>query len=409
MDIYNIILLGAGIIVLMAGILPNILKKRRVAMPIFYLVLSGVLFGLILDMDISNDTGTVYWGMRITEIAVIVSLTGVGLKINRPFDPSTWKLSSKLLIIAMPLTILMMAIMGWWFLSLVPATAVLLGAVIAPTDPVLADEFQTTPPLKEDSCSVRVALTTESGLNDGLAFPFTNMAIAIAFAGIAPSGWFLEWFLWDFIYKIAIGAVAGLVIGWILGKVIFSIPPQATHKSKMSIGLAVIGLTLIPYGVAEILESYGFIAVFIAACTFKQQESGHEYLSMLHDFSEELEQIFILIVFMLIGVYLASGFTSHFHWYMIPVALVAIFVMRPLSGLLSLAGASLSLQKKLTISFFGIRGVGSIYYMMYAMHHASFKGAEDVLALVTVIIILSVLIHGIISKPVMEYLDEEDR
>jgi len=213
-ETYDIILLSAGIVILLAALLPDVFEDRLITLPIFYLIFSGIVFGLLVDIDITHFAEGPYWAKRVTELAVIISLTGVGLKINKPFDKKTWSISSRLLIITMPITILLMALIGWWFLGFIPATAVLLGAVISPTDPVLAEEVQTTPPLEEDVLSTQVALTTEAGLNDGLAFPFTNMAIAIAFAGVAPAGWFIEWFLVDFLYKILIGSAVGVLLGY---------------------------------------------------------------------------------------------------------------------------------------------------------------------------------------------------
>ena len=404
-ETYDIILLSAGIVILLAALLPDVFEDRLITLPIFYLIFSGIVFGLLVDIDITHLAEGPYWAKRVTELAVIISLTGVGLKINKPFDKKTWSISSRLLIITMPITILLMALIGWWFLGFIPATAVLLGAVISPTDPVLAEEVQTTPPLEEDVLSTQVALTTEAGLNDGLAFPFTNMAIAIAFAGVAPAGWFMEWFLVDFLYKILIGSAVGVLLGYLIGRLVYSLPAPGIRKSNISIGIIALALTLIPYGAAEILSSYGFIAVFVAACTFRYQESEHEYLPTLHDLSEQMEQILVLLVFLLIGIYLTSGFIHDFQWYMIPTALATIFLIRPLAGILGIMDLSLPWQKKTVISFFGIRGVGSVYYLMYALYHADFHQAGEVLALVTVIIIISVIVHGLLAKPAIDWIN----
>ncbi len=404
-DVYDIILLAAGVLVLVSALLPRLLEKRLITAPIFYLLISVIAFGFFIDIPISHIAEDPYWPKRITELGVIISLTAVGLKINRPFAKETWSISSRLLIITMPVTIALMALMGWWFLGFIPATAVLLGAVIAPTDPVLADQVQTTPPGEEDELATRVALTTEAGLNDGFAFPFTNMAIAMAFAGAAPAGWFMDWFMIDFIYKVAMGGFIGFAMGWLLSKLLYS--STIFNLPKPCIGIISISLTLVPYGAAELLNSYGFIAVFVAACTFRQQEVEHEYLPILHDFSKELEQILVLIVFVLLGIYLTGGFVQDFRWYMIPVALVAIFVIRPVSSMVAIADIDLPIKNKLAVSFFGIRGVGSVYYLMYAVYHAEFQGARELIASVTVIIILSVLIHGLLAGPAMEWLEKD--
>lgn len=141
---------------------------------------------------------------------MIISLTAAGLKLKRPFAWQTWRYAVRLLVITMPLTIVIVAFFGWKFLGFAPATAMLLGAVIAPTDPVLGgliapkdpvlnSDSQITESHREDTS--RLALTSEAGLNDGLAFPFTNMAIAMALLGIYPSLWFTDWLITDFFIK----------------------------------------------------------------------------------------------------------------------------------------------------------------------------------------------------------------
>jgi NhaP-type Na+/H+ or K+/H+ antiporter len=301
----------------------------------------------------------------------------------------------------MPLTIAFIAFFGWNFLGLAPATAILLGAVIAPTDPVLASDIQTTPPQTEDSSNTRLALTTEAGLNDGLAFPFTNMAIAMVLVGNDPSLWFADWLLVDFIYKIFTGTLVGLATGWLLAKIIFSCPKPECHSSAISVGMLTVSLTLLPYGLAEILNSYGFITVFVAACTFRYQETTHEYLNVLHDFSEEIERTLVVILFTILGIYISHGFTTDFQLYMLPAALFIVLIIRPLTGLIGLAGTKLRRSRKYIISFYGIRGIGSIYYLLYAFDHAGFEQSREVLALVTTVIILSVFIHGLSARPVM--------
>ena len=406
LEMYDIMLLVAGIIVLIAGFLPRLLHKRYITAPIFYMIISVIVFGLILDVSDFHFSRETYLIKRVTELGVIVSLTAVGLKINRPFSWNTWKVSTRLLIITMPLTILLMGLLGWWFLGFLPATAVLLGAVLAPTDPVLAEHVQTTPPQYEDECDTRIALTTEAGLNDGLAFPFTNMAIAIAFAGAAPSVWFIDWLVFDLFYKIAAGCLVGLLMGWLLAKLIFSLPiSKLPNASK---GIIALSLTLVPYGTTELMGGYGFIAVFAAACAFRYQEMAHEYIPILHDFSEELEEILVVAIFVILGIYLTSDFLNDFRWYMIPVALVFLFLIRPITGFAGMIDQRVSWRKKLIISFFGIRGIGSLYYLMFAMHHADFERAGEVLALVTLVIVLSVLIHGILAKPAMKWIEDRE-
>jgi sodium/hydrogen antiporter len=314
-------------------------------------------------------------------------------------------LSWRLLAFTMPLTIAATALLGWWALGLVPATAILFGAVIAPTDPVLASEVQTTDPSSPDYSRSRVALTTEAGLNDGLAFPFTNLAIAIAIVGFEPREWLTGWLVMDVFYRILAGAVVGVATGWCLAKLLFGIKALDFFTT----GSIALSLTLLPYALAELTAGYGFISVFVAACTFRQQESRHHYQQILHDFSEEMERILVAILMFLIGAYIASGALGPLTWQGVLVALAVIFLVRPLAGMLSFAGHPLPSWDKWVLSFYGIRGIGSLYYLGYALHRTDFEQAKELWAVVLLIIVISVVVHGLSAKPVMAALDRRSQ
>ncbi|MBW6498465.1 MAG: sodium:proton antiporter [Bacteroidales bacterium] len=403
-DTYDIILLYLGFIILVATVFPRFLSRYLITAPVVYLILAVGVFFFIKESPLPHLAENPYLGKRLTEIGVIVSLTAAGLKLKQPFSWQTWRFSARLLLITMPITIALIALFGWKMLGFAPATAMLLGAVIAPTDPVLASDTQTTPPLQDDVSSSRLALTTEAGLNDGLAFPFTNMAIAMALMGAHPGGWFTDWLYFDFFYKIIVGTLTGAASGWLLAKTIFKCPKPGDHASQVTIGLLALSLTLLPYAIAEVLNSYGFIAVFVAACSFRYQETTEEYLDILHDFSEEMERVLVAVLFTLLGMYISKHFLQDFQWYMIPAALFILFVVRPLAVMIGLIGTPLPRTKKFIISFYGIRGIGSIYYLLYAFYHAGFDQAREILALVTVVIISSVFIHGLSARPVIRRL-----
>lgn len=400
-DTYDVVLFYIGFIILIATFFPRFLSNYLITAPIVYLLLAVGVFFFFKENPLPHMADNPYLGKRLTELGVIISLTAAGLKLKEPFVWKTWRYSARLLLFTMPLTIALVALFGWWFLGFAPATAMLLGAVIAPTDPVLASDIQTTPPMEDDSSSVRLALTTEAGLNDGLAFPFTNMAIAMALIGVHPDLWFTNWLIKDFFYKIIAGTIIGFGTGWLLAKIIFSYSAPKTQSSKLSVGLLSLTLTLFPYGLAEIIHSYGFISVFVAACTFRYQEATNEHLNVLHNFSEEMEHVLVAVLFTYAGIYLSQNFINDFQWYMIPAAMLIVLFIRPFTGYVSLIGTELPEKKKLIISFFGIRGIGSIYYLLYAFYHANFEGAKELMALVIVVIILSVFVHGLSAKTVM--------
>jgi NhaP-type Na+/H+ or K+/H+ antiporter len=399
-QLYDVQLLLVATVILVAVIVPRLTTNRFLSAPMVFMLLGIAVFALPVDIDLPN-LEEARWPERLTELGVLIALTAAGLKINQPFAWKSWQLSWRLLAFTMPLTIAATALLGWWALGMVPATALLFGAVIAPTDPVLASEVQTTDPSSPDYSRSRVALTTEAGLNDGLAFPFTNLAIAVALAGTDPANWLAGWLAMDVVYRIVVGALVGTVTGWLLAKVLFSL----ASSDFFTTGSIALSLTLMPYALAELAAGYGFISVFVAACTFRQQESRHHYQQILHDFSEEMERILVAVLMFLIGAYIASGVLAPLTWESVAVALAVIFLVRPLAGMISFAGHPLPRWDKWVLSFYGIRGIGSLYYLAYAMHQADFPHAKELWAVVILILVISVIVHGLSAKPAMETLD----
>jgi len=220
MKSYDLILFLLGLAFLAAAILPRLLRGWPLSLPMLY-----VGAGLILPfawpglprIDPLDRSGLIE---RLTEMAVIISLMSAGLKIDRPLGWRSWATTRRLLTITMPLCILALTVGGIWLLGLPLAAAILLGAVIAPTDPVLAASVQVGPPGEECEHEVRFALTSEAGLNDGLAFPFVNLAIVIAATGLARKG--LEsWLAVDVAWRIGAGTAIGVFIGWAVAWLVF--------------------------------------------------------------------------------------------------------------------------------------------------------------------------------------------
>ncbi|HSI23654.1 MAG TPA: cation:proton antiporter [Methylophilaceae bacterium] len=399
-ELYDVQLLLVATVILAAALAPRLTVNRFLSAPMVFMLIGMALFSLPVDIHLPNLVEA-RWPERLTEIGVLIALTAAGLKINNPFAWKSWELSWRLLAYTMPLTIAATALLGWWGLGMAPATALLLGAVIAPTDPVLASEVQTTAPSSPDYSRTRVALTTEAGMNDGLAFPFTNLAIAVALVGLHPEAWLAGWLVMDVFYRILVGALVGVASGWLLAKILFGFK----SVDFFTTGSIALSLTLIPYALAELSSSYGFISVFIAACTFRQQESRHRYQQILHDFSEEMERILIAVLMFLIGAYIASGALAPLTWGGVTVALVVIFVVRPLAGMVAFVNHPLSHWDKWVLSFYGIRGIGSLYYLGYALHRTEFPQARELWSVVLLIIVISVIVHGLSAKPVMTALD----
>jgi NhaP-type Na+/H+ or K+/H+ antiporter len=404
-------LVGVG--ALLAGLLPRLLEKRPLSMPIVFLGLGMVLFALPTGLPEPDPQTHLPFVEHLSELCVIIALMGAGLKIDRPLGWRRWSSTWRLLAIAMPLTIVAMTLLGWWA-GLAPAAALLLAAALSPTDPVLASDVQVGEPNEdtgedvapdEAEDEVRFALTSEAGLNDGLAFPFVYAAIAMAVAGAAPGGWFLEWFTVDLIYKIGIGVIGGLIIGRLLGRLFFRARSKTLRLARHAEGFLVIAATTLAYGLVELAGGYGFLAVFVCARAIRSAERSSEYHQVLHDFAEQTERLLTVALLCLLGGAVVGGLLAPLTWQAALLGLALIFVVRPVSGWLALYRGNGRPAQRAVIAFFGIRGVGSVYYLAYATGHADFPGADLLWAVTGFVIVVSVVVHGISATPVMRRLD----
>ena len=398
-------LIGVG--ALLAGILPRLLERRPLSMPIAFLALGLLVFGLPLGLPAADPLANPTLTEHLTEVGVIVALMGAGLKIDRPLGWWRWMSTWRLLVIAMPLTIAAVALLGWWWAGLVPATALLLGGALAPTDPVLASDVQVGEPTDEEDSEdeVRFALTSEAGLNDGLAFPFVYAAIAIATTGLAPGGWFGEWVLQDVLYKGVVGLGGGWLVGRMLGKLFFRARLDALRLARHSEGFLALAATFLAYGAVEVAGGYGFLAVFVAARAIRSAERSHEYHQVLHNFAEQTERLLTVLLLLLLGGAVVGGLLAPLTWPAALLGLALILLIRPVLGWLSLRGAPGHKAEHWVIASFGIRGIGSFYYVAYAVTHAQFPGADLVWATVGFVVIVSVVLHGVLATPVMQLLD----
>ncbi|NBE84273.1 cation:proton antiporter domain-containing protein [Micromonospora rubida] len=395
-----------GLGALLAGILPRLLERQPLSMPIAFLGLGMLIFILPTGLTSPDPLAHPEVATHLTEIGVIVALMGAGLKIDRPLSWARWSSTWRLLAIAMPICIAAVALLGWWWAGLVPATALLLGAALAPTDPVLAADVQVGEPtdVEDSEDEVRFALTSEAGLNDGLAFPFVYAAIAIASTSLAPADWFADWFTVDVLYKLAVGIGGGLLVGWLLGKLFFRAPSEL-RLARHAEGFLALAATFLAYGLVEVVGGYGFLAVFVAARAIRAAERTHKFHSVLHAFAEQIERLLTVLLLLLFGGAVVGGLLAPLTWPAALVGLALVLVVRPLAGWLSLRGAPGRPAEHWVISLFGIRGVGSLYYLAYATTKAEFPQADLVWATVGLVVIVSVVVHGVAATPVMQLLD----
>ena len=399
--------------VMLVAWLPMVLKELPLSLPIFCVGIGFLLFTALDNGDEPHPLRYPVITERLSELIVIVSLTGCGLKLDRPFSRQSWRVTWRLLGIAMPISIVLLAILGFSLAGLSIAGAVLVAAALSPTDPVLASEIQVGPPDTGEEDEVRFSLTSEAGLNDGLAFPFVNLALALAMHGAtkgwpAEWSWAGEWLVVDVIWKVGVGCAMGWLIGRLLGHLTFRIPNRA-KLSRTGDGFLALALTFVSYGLTEMVHGYGFLAVFISALTFRSTEPSEGYNRKLHDFAEEAERLLMMLLLVLFGGALATGLLESLTWRGALAGLVFLFLVRPLATWIAMRGIPRPPGEILAIGFFGIRGLGSIYYVAYAMNREEWPEADAIWAIVGFVVVVSIMLHGTTVTPAMRLLDKKAR
>ncbi len=408
LDPYIAFLLGLGVIVLLVAWLPLALKTIPLSLSIVCVGLGAGIFGLgwlRFDPDPRTYDTIVE---KLCEAVIIISLMGAGLKIDRKIGLRSWASTWRLLGVAMPITILVVTLLAVYALNLPVAMALLLGAALAPTDPVLASEVQVGKPRSGEEDEVRFSLTSEAGLNDGLAFPFVHLALVFGLAAASSGAWPAPsmlggWLLVDVLWRVLAGVGTGWLVGRGLGWLTFG-----RSRSKLSgtrDGLVAIGATFVAYASTEILHGYGFLAVFVAALVLRDTERNHQYHEALHDFSEQIERLLMMLVLVLFGGAIATGLFANLTWPDYLAALAIVFLIRPLAGWISLIGSGHPAQERALISFFGIRGIGSFYYIAYGVNHGEFASSERLWAITGLVVLVSIVVHGISATPAMRWLD----
>lgn len=363
---------------------------------------------------------------RSAEIAVLISLFAVGLKLGLPLSDKGWRLPVRLAIVSMTITVALVAAIGMAGLGLSLGAAVLLGAILSPTDPVLASDVQVVEATDRDR--LRFSLTGEGGLNDGAAFPFVMLGLGLlGLHDLGTGGW--RWFAIDVLWAI----FGGLVIGGALGTLVGRLVVYLRSRHKASVGLdefLALGLIALAYGLAVLSHTYGFLAVLAAGVALQRvmerpgnvsssslretglrsrqanealathsQTAGAYMMQEVQGFNEQLERIAEVAIVLVVGGMLAY---TYLHASAVWFVLVLFLVVRPVSVWLGLLGAPVSRDQRVLISWFGIRGIGSIYYLMYAINHGLPRSlADELIALTLTMVAASIVVHGISVTPLM--------
>ncbi len=393
------LLFGFGAVILIGAWLPLLLKKLPLSLPIVCLALGALLSltpWLRSNPEALSHDRTLE---QLNEAVVLIALMGAGLRLDRRFGWRRWGSTWRLLLFVMPLTMLPIFAVAHYAIGLSAAAAVLLAAALAPTDPVLAADVQTGPPASGEDGETRFALTAEAGLNDGLAFPFVLFALAMQTHDL---DW-THWVLVDLLGDLAIGTAIGIAIGWGAGYLMFRLP--AWKLSDTGDGLIAIGVTLFVYGLTTLIHGNGFVAVFVAALTIRSTRRQDEFHTAMSEFSGQIERLLLVIVMIVLGWAIGRGLLAPLTWGGAALAAAIILVFRPVATLLGFIGSAASAPSKRLIGFFGIRGIGTLFYLQYALNRAEFPEGSQVWAIAGATVLGSVLVHGVSSTPVMAKAD----
>jgi NhaP-type Na+/H+ or K+/H+ antiporter len=409
-DIYILNLFVIGLLLLGVTLASGWISRLPLSFALIYLVVGIFLgpYGLGLIKFRQEEIFNAELLERLTEFVVIVSVFSCGLRIIRPLNFRVWDITTRLIVFLMPISIFALAIVGKIFLNMGWGEAILLGAILAPTDPVLASEVQLTDTNDQDE--LRFGLTSEGGLNDALAFPFVYFGIH-ALKDNNWSNWFKDWLAVDLIWAIAAGIVMGIIVPtavvWVDQKI-----QKRRSADKLMEDFIAISIILLTYTLTEFVNGYGFLAVFVAGLVVQRSYRNRKKPLEQLEFVEQLEKLMEVGTILLLGsILLLKPMLD----YIVQSLLVIVFlflIIRPVGVWISTIGKrhinpprrKLHPGTRWLFGWFGIRGVGSLYYLAYAFGNGlQGEPAEQIAWITYTTIVVSVIVHGVSSTPLMNW------
>ncbi|MES2933927.1 MAG: cation:proton antiporter [Pseudomonadota bacterium] len=415
-----------GCLLLGRGLTSTILQRSPFTSSIIYLAVGIVAGPMVLNLFHFDPLKESALLEVLTEVAVLISLFSAGVKMPVPVTLARWRAPLRLAWVSMTITVAMVAAFSYFVLNLPIGAGILLGAILAPTDPVLATDVQSRHP--GDNDQLRFTLSCEAGMNDGAAFPFVMLGLGLL--GLHTLGdyglrWVLVEVLWATVAAIVIGVAAGAAlarIGWKL---------RGQHpKHEVLDDLVGLGLIAVVYGLSVSVNAWGFLTVFFAGVALRQTElkfAGARHSALQQQqaelgepsesdlpvvaepppnisvealvFGEHLERLSELMLVLLLGGML---FIQYWDWHRVGLAVFLFAVARPVSVFIGLIGTTTSWRIRSMSGWLGVRGIGSIYYLMYAIQHGLPAAlAQELTQLTLIVVTLSILVHGTSVKPLM--------
>jgi NhaP-type Na+/H+ or K+/H+ antiporter len=420
-----------GVVLVFMGLAATTLRRLPVSAAMFYLAI-GYGLGLpgvdLLRLDMVGDAHLL---RVITEVALLVSLFAIGLRLRLAVFEKLWTVPLRLGFLAMLATIPLLMLFGVYVLHLGWGPALLLASILAPTDPVLAHDVQVHNPGDHDL--LRFALSGEGGLNDGIALPFAVLGLALC---AAPPALATELLNLRLVASMVWGVAGAIAIGGALGWATTHAVAWLRMRHAQALGLEgffALGLIELSFGAAQIAHTYGFLAVFAAGVAMRRVEhrasggrsprkvigtvdsedveataahpsKAHAYMTeSVLGFTIELESIAEVAVMAMVGNVLATLQIPLFTWQSVALIVTLFVIVRPVSVELSLLGSSATATQRRLMSWFGIRGIGSFYYLAFALEHGAAADVMPLMPLTLAVITASVVIHGVSATPLMNW------
>ena len=405
MDTYILSLLVIGTLLLGVTLGSGWIERLPLSFALIYLVV-GVLLGSY-GMGLVKIRPDAEFLQRLSEFVVIVSVFGCGLKMNRPLKLWAWQSTIRLIGLLMPISIFALAAIAHYILGMGWGAAILLGAILAPTDPVLASEVQLGH--VEDRDELRFALTSEGGLNDALAFPFVYFGI-YAVKDSNWDNWLKSWIGIDLLWAIASGIVMGVVVAKAVIWIDHNLQKRRSVSDLMEDFVA-LSIILLTYSLTELVNGYGFLAVFVAGIVVHRSHlvQREKHIAQM-EFTEQIEKLLEITAIVILGTILLFEPIFKYAGQSLLVAALLFLVIRPLGVWLSTLGGGLPKNTRNLMGWFGVKGLGSIYYLTYALGEGvTGETAEQIAWITYTVVVLSIIIYGVSAYPLMAWYDAKNK
>jgi sodium/hydrogen antiporter len=417
-----------GILLIAKTLAGSFISRLPVSVAMVYLI-AGIALGPaglgLWHLDVVRDGVLLE---RLTEVAVLISLFTAGMKMELPFKDARWRIPLRLASVSMLMTVAFITAIGVFGLGLSLGAAVLLGSILAPTDPVLASDVQLEHPGDRDR--LRLGLTGEGGLNDGTAFPFIMLGLGLL--GLHPlgdGGW--RWWTVDVLWAVTGGLGLGYMLGLLTSRAVLYL--RVHHREALgSDEFIALGLIALTYGLSLLTLTYGFLAVFAAGLALRRSDiptsagmdldnaqltaddqkatgskAPEHMMRQVERFNTQLESIAEIAIVLVLGVLLASvQFRPEVFWF-VPMLFL---VVRPLSVYIGLVGVAVKPSQRRLMAWLGIRGIGSFYYLLYAVNHKIEPAlAQQLLSITAAVVVASIFVHGLSVTPLLQRYEKKKK